>query len=140
MKQKWIILAEDDADDRMIFAEAFESFSSKNFQLETLEDGLEVVNYLKGIQHEEDLPQLFVLDQNMPKMTGKATLVYLKQHDRYKHIPVIIYTTYPDEILVQDFHQHGAEAVISKPDTFDGFKQMVHSFFNNYLEEQLKTT
>lgn len=136
MKVKRIILAEDDADDRMIFREAFQEFNHLNLKLETLDDGLEVVNFLKSIPNGEDLPHLFILDQNMPKMTGKATLSYLKQTERYKHIPVIIYTTYPDEALVDDFRKHGAEMVISKPDTFDGFKEMVHTFLSRFLVER----
>jgi CheY-like chemotaxis protein len=136
MKDKLILLAEDDQDDRVIFYEAFEELNINNVRLETVEDGIDVINRLKDIVNVEDLPSLFILDQNMPKMTGKATLAYLKANDRYKKIPVIIYSTYPDSSLVNEFVNLGAEHVIAKPDSYNGFKEMVHTFIRDYMNEQ----
>lgn len=135
MKEKFILLAEDDQDDRIIFLEAFEELDINSVRLETVEDGIDVINRLKDIVNEDDLPGLFILDQNMPKMTGKATLAYLKANDRYKNIPVIIYSTYPDSSLVNEFVSLGAEQVIAKPDSYGGFKDMVHTFINDYMKE-----
>src|SRR5687768_3205781 len=103
MIKHFILLAEDDQDDRIIFSEAFQELNTADIRLEAVEDGIDVVNLLKDISKEEELPHLFILDQNMPKMTGKATLSYLKAHDRYRNIPVIIYSTYPDSTLVNEF-------------------------------------
>ena len=136
MAKKLILLAEDDQDDRIIFAEAFEELGNTDVNLETVEDGIDLINRLKDIRHEEELPQLFILDQNMPKMTGKATLGFLKSQERFKHIPVVIYSTYPDASLVDEFVSLGAEQVVAKPDSYEEFKQMVHSFVNTYLTEK----
>ena len=133
MKEKFILLAEDDQDDRIIFTEAFQELNTDHIRLKAVEDGVDVVNLLKDILNEEELPHLFVLDQNMPKMTGKATLAYLKAHDRFKQIPVIIYSTYPDNSLVDEFISLGATQVVAKPDSYDGFKEMVHYFITEYL-------
>jgi CheY-like chemotaxis protein len=133
MTKQLILLAEDDQDDRLIFVEAFEELGDLNITLEAVEDGLDVINRLKEIAREEDLPQLFILDQNMPKMTGKATLTYLKAQNRFRHIPVIIYSTYPDLALVNEFLALGAEQVVAKPDSYDGFKEMVHKFISTYI-------
>jgi CheY-like chemotaxis protein len=136
MKEKIILLAEDDQDDRIIFLEAFEELDIENVRLHTVEDGIDVINCLKDTPNEDDLPDLFILDQNMPKMTGKATLAYLKANDRYKKIPVIIYSTYPDSSLVNEFVNLGAEQVIAKPDSYNGFKEMVHTFITDYMNEK----
>ena len=133
MSRKFILLAEDDQDDRIIFLEAFEELNNPDVHLEAVEDGIDVINRLKEIQREEELPQLFILDQNMPKMTGKSTLTFLKAQDRFKHIPVIIYSTYPDASLINEFVRLGAEQVVAKPDSYEGFKQMVHTFVQTYL-------
>ncbi len=136
MPIKKVVLAEDDFDDRVIFREAFLEIGDDSITLETVEDGLEVINALKCVKNDEDLPHLFILDQNMPKMTGKATLAYLKSNQRYSHIPVIIYSTYPDEYLIKEFTTLGADLVVSKPDSYDGFKKMVHNLINIVLVEE----
>jgi CheY-like chemotaxis protein len=133
MVTPFILLAEDDQDDRIIFNEAFEELKNLNVRLEVVEDGIDVVNRLKDISREDELPQLFILDQNMPKMSGKATLNYLKSHDRYRNIPVIIYSTYPDSTLVHEFIKLGAEQVVAKPDSYEGFKKMAHAFVKTYV-------
>ncbi len=132
-----ILLAEDDQDDRLIFAEAFEEMNAPGICLEAVEDGIEVINRLKDLRHEDELPHLFILDQNMPKMTGKATLTYLKANERFRNIPVIIYSTYPDASLIAEFVALGAEQVVTKPDSYNGFKDMVHAFIARYFNETL---
>lgn len=133
MQTKMILLAEDDQDDRFLFEEAFKELEIREVLLESVEDGIDMINRLKEIKNDDDLPHLFVLDQNMPKMTGKATLAYLKAHERYRNIPVIIYSTYPDSSLVSEFVNLGAEQVVAKPDSYEGFKNMVHNFIRTYV-------
>jgi CheY-like chemotaxis protein len=140
MEKKLILLAEDDQDDRVIFEEAFGELDTDSIRLETVEDGIDLINRLKEITNDDDLPHLFILDQNMPKMTGKATLAYLKAHDRYKNIPVIIYSTYPDSSLISEFINIGAEEVVAKPDSYDGFKEMVHTFILTYITSKSVTS
>ncbi|HEY0741094.1 MAG TPA: response regulator [Chryseosolibacter sp.] len=131
--RRLILLAEDDQDDRIIFAEAFEELQHPDIRLETVDDGIDLINHVNRLSHEDELPHLFILDQNMPKMTGKATLTYLKSQERFRHIPVVIYSTYPDASLVNEFIQLGADQVIAKPDSYNGFKDMVHEFMKTYV-------
>lgn len=136
MTKQHILLAEDDQDDRVIFIEAFEEISNSRITLETVEDGIDVVNRLKDVKVVDEVPHLFILDQNMPKMTGKATLRYLKAQARFRHIPVIIYSTYPDASLVDELLELGAEQVVAKPDSYEGFKEMVHGLIDTYIKGQ----
>lgn len=136
MNTKLILLAEDDQDDQVIFEEAFRELENPSIRLESVDDGIDLINRLKEITNDDDLPHLFILDQNMPKMTGKSTLAYLKAHDRYKNIPVIIYSTYPNSSLVSEFINMGAEQVVSKPDSYDGFKEMVRAFIRTYIDSK----
>jgi CheY-like chemotaxis protein len=133
MMNKLILLAEDDQDDRAIFEEVFQELNNPNIRLFSVEDGIDVVNHLKDISNEADLPHLFILDQNMPKMTGKATLAYLKSNKRFKNIPVVIYSTYPDSTLIAEFINLGAEQVVAKPDSYEGFKDMIRGFIHSYV-------
>jgi Response regulators consisting of a CheY-like receiver domain and a winged-helix DNA-binding domain len=84
-----ILYAEDDFDDYDAIKEALEQLS-RNFTLIHVKNGLEAVEYLKK---KEQIPDLLVLDLNMPVMDGKEVLVWVKEEGGIKDIPVMIFTT-----------------------------------------------
>lgn len=126
LKYKKIVLVEDDADDRQIFEEILREVDPEA-GLVTAENGLEMVALLDKMT-DEDLPDMIILDQNMPKMTGRESLIFLKESDRYRHIPAIIYSTYQ----VSDFYLEcldlGAQDVVPKPDTLQAYREMIEQF------------
>src|SRR5258707_4535864 len=92
MKYKNILLVDDDIDDRMLFEQTLGE-TDPAIGVHGAENGLEMVAWLDQCA-EKELPDLIILDQNMPKMTGKESLVFLKESPRYRSIPVILYSTY----------------------------------------------
>jgi CheY-like chemotaxis protein len=124
---KRILLADDDADDRLLFEDVFTDLPEDEYQLTTAENGDEVINTLEDTS-DDQLPHLIILDQNMPLRSGKETLFYLKGASRYQDIPVIIYSTYNDKNFVQECQALGANAVVSKPDSYEGYVQMINTF------------
>jgi CheY-like chemotaxis protein len=82
-----ILYAEDDQDDFEILKDALLQQTDR-FNLIRAQNGTEVISYL-DIQS----PGLIVLDLNMPVMDGKQALKWLKEHEDYKKIPVMIFTT-----------------------------------------------
>src|SRR6476659_65838 len=99
MSPKKILLAEDDEDDRQFFYD-FLQHRSDLVLLPAVENGVAVFDYLKKASN-TNLPDVIILDQNMPKQNGLQTLALLKQTPAFAHIPVMIYSTYADELLVQ---------------------------------------
>src|SRR4030095_5387419 len=93
MLNRNVLLAEDDSDDREIISEIFRQMVDPA-QLTMVENGMEIIHTLESITDPCALPDLIILDQNMPKMTGRQTLEWLKSEDRFAHIPVIIFSTY----------------------------------------------
>jgi CheY-like chemotaxis protein len=85
-----ILYAEDDRDDYESLNGAL-SQESDAYKLEWAKHGEEVVKYLQNPS--ATLPDLIVLDLNMPIMDGKETLQWLKSEDRFKDIPVMVFTT-----------------------------------------------
>ncbi len=75
-----------------------------------------------------DLPHLIILDQNMPLMSGKDTLIALKTAPEYQHIPVIIYSTYNDQGFIEACRDLGVANVVTKPNSYEGFTRMVADF------------
>jgi len=127
MMKKKILLADDDADDRDIFKQIL--MEKKEVELlASVENGLEVIDYLKIVLDKRHLPDLIILDHNMPRMNGKQTLGYLKSSERYLHIPVVIYSTYSDNKLVDECASLGASMVASKPARYDEYKAMINQF------------
>ncbi|WP_242427313.1 response regulator [Flammeovirga pacifica] len=92
-----IICAEDDPDDRLITEEAFEE-CNMNGTLNFVENGEDLMRYLqrKG-QYENlrstDLPDLILLDLNMPKKDGKDCILEIKNDPLLKNIPIVVLTT-----------------------------------------------
>ncbi len=123
-----ILLADDDADDRMLFEEVFSGLPEEKYQLHSVANGQEVVDFLKGTNNPVHLPDLIVLDQNMPVMNGKEAMEIIKSDQRWRNIPIIIYSTYNDRTFIQDCAALGVAAVVSKPDSYDGYIQMINTF------------
>jgi CheY-like chemotaxis protein len=119
-----ILLAEDDADDM----EMFSTFLTRRDDVSVFafaENGLEVIETLAAIKEPAALPDIILLDQNMPKQNGLQTLKLLKEHLIYSSIPVFIYSTYADNALQERGIQAGAMQVFSKPYTMQGYTEML---------------
>jgi CheY-like chemotaxis protein len=126
LKYKKILLVDDDEDDRQIFREIVwevDPYAALDFA----ENGLDMIALLSKMS-DTDLPGMIILDQNMPRMTGKESLIYLKENDRYKHIPTIVYSTYQVKDFYQECLQLGAEDVVAKPDTMQAYREMIEQF------------
>lgn len=128
MLKRKVLLAEDDADDQRFFSEFLED--RDDIMLLPIADNGEVLfEILQHITENTDLPDLIILDQNMPKTNGLQALRLLKSNSRYAHIPVSVYSTYTDEELIKKGFELGACQVVSKPISKEGYHQMMDSFF-----------
>ena len=126
MLKKKLLLADDDIDDRNFFFDFFED--RPGFELmPAAENGLEVIELLNLVTDQE-LPDLIILDHNMPRMNGKQTLEFLKSTTRYAAIPIIIYSTYSSKQLIDECSVSGASLVATKPITYEAYQIMMNQF------------
>jgi CheY-like chemotaxis protein len=123
---KKIILAEDDPDDRQLFSIFYEHRRDIRL-LPSVGNGHELVHYLEAIV-KKNLPDLIILDQNMPLMNGKQTLRFLKSDPRFSKIPAVIYSTYTDSSLILECTKLGANMVAVKPIDREGYQKMMDDF------------
>ncbi|HUQ81750.1 MAG TPA: response regulator [Gemmatimonadaceae bacterium] len=131
-----ILMADDDADDRMLAEDAMkESRLSNTFRC--VEDGQELMDYLtrRGRYATEDAPRpgLILLDLNMPKKDGRQALQEIKSDPDLRRIPVVILTTSKTEEDVLRSYDLGANSFISKPVTFDGLVDIVRTLGNYWF-------
>jgi len=119
-----ILYAEDDLDDLDMVKLAFEN--QQNIEIVHAHDGNEALAYLNGLD-DGQLPCLIILDINMPGMDGRQTLLQLKQHDTFKKIPVVMFTTSNSPLDVEFAKKHGADFV-TKPLRFDEIENLAVLF------------
>jgi CheY-like chemotaxis protein len=133
-----ILMADDDAEDRMLTAEAFQECRIVN-ELRFVEDGVELVDYLFGRNgfHDSDrfpLPGLILLDLNMPKMDGREALREIKNDDRLRQIPIVVLTTSAAEEDILRTYELGISSYITKPVTFNGLLKVVKTLGDYWFE------
>jgi CheY-like chemotaxis protein len=123
-----ILLVEDNKGDIGLITEFF-SDAKVITNIHIAEDGEEAIRFLcsKDKFLGSTLPDIIILDLNLPKKDGREVLKEIKENDDLKNIPVIILTTSSAEkdiLRVYDLH---ANAYIVKPLDFDEFMKVIKS-------------
>ena len=127
MQQRYILIAEDDADDRFLLQTVFDEKGYTD-KLEFVENGVELLEYLNNLIKDSNgahFPSIILLDLNMPKKDGREALRDIKEHPILKKIPVIVFTTTRSENEITRCYELGANTYVVKPVSFDGLIKVV---------------
>jgi two-component system response regulator len=129
MNNIYILVAEDDADDRFLLETAFAENGFKG-KLEFVENGVELLEYLRNLNASENnaehpLPGFILLDLNMPKKDGREVLKEIKEDPRFKKIPVIVFTTTKNENEINRCYELGANTYVVKPVGFENLVKTI---------------
>lgn len=126
MRDIHILLVEDNEGDIVLTKEALYDAKIKN-KVSVSRDGEEAITYLNNAltNPKELIPDLILLDINLPKIDGKEVLHYIKTNPALKKIPVVILTTSSSELDVADSYNNYANCFISKPVSLDKFFDVV---------------
>jgi len=133
-----ILMADDDADDRLLAADALAEARLNN-ELRFVEDGEELMDYLNrrgrwSAPGAAPRPGLILLDLNMPRKDGREALREIKAHPELRRIPVVVLTTSRAEEDVLRSYDLGASSFISKPVTFEGLVSAMKALGRYYIE------
>lgn len=120
-----ILYAEDDFDDFESIKEALDQLSENHVLLHA-KNGQEAVSFM---EHATILPSLIVLDLNMPIMSGKEVLQWLKEKEDYKNISVMIFTTSSREEDVKLCQKHGC-TFFRKPTLYRDLLHVAQTMLN----------
>jgi len=117
-----VILADDDADDRMFLVEALQdnSFSGHLCEAENGKSLLEILEYKKANPN-KILPYLIVLDLNMPLLNGFEVLKILKNDNDLNKIPVVVLTSSSRKEDENICKNAGCLRYIRKPHSISGY-------------------
>jgi DNA-binding response OmpR family regulator len=119
--QLFILHVEDDQDDVDFFQQAFAD-NGVSIISEVINEGDKVLPWLK---QGNKLPDMIVMDLNLPKLHGKEILRNIKATEQFKDIPIVILTTSSSVEDRKCCLENGADAFITKPSSIEGFKSMV---------------
>ena len=118
----FVLLADDDEDDRLFFVDAFEEIKI-NTVVKTVKDGVELLEYL--FKENAKLPDVLFLDLNMPRKTGVECLVEIKKEKKFDEMAIAIYSTSASDKDIEDTFVQGANVYIKKPNDFGTLKKVV---------------
>jgi CheY-like chemotaxis protein len=119
---KSIALAEDDSDDQLLFKEALKQVS-KEAVVQAVPNGMLMLDLLED--RRGSLPDVIVLDVNMPGMSGIECLKIIRQTKGFDHLPVIIMSTSTNPKTIDDAFVCGANSYAVKPGRFEDLKKIV---------------
>ncbi len=129
MKDKIILLIEDNPDDEALTLRALEKNNIKN-DVVVVHDGAEALDYLfgAGSYAGRDLtimPQLTLLDLKLPKVDGLEVLRRLRANEHTRLLPVVILTSSNEEQDRVNGYGLGANSYVRKPIDFGQFVDAV---------------
>jgi CheY-like chemotaxis protein len=117
-----ICMAEDDPDDHLFFSNFLHEINN-SIKLTWFQTCEGLLDYLKN---GSDLPDVIMLDINMPKMDGHTCLQNIKKELAWFHIPVVILSTANHPTTIEQAYQAGAFKYYQKPFSMDEYKKIIH--------------
>lgn len=129
-----ILLVEDNPADVRLTTEALKEGKVRN-TLSWAKDGVEALDFLykRGQFADAEMPDLILLDLNLPKKNGREVLEELKNHPTLKSIPVVVLTTSrAEEDILRSYELH-ANCYIIKPVDLDKFMAVVKAIDHFWL-------
>lgn len=129
-----ILLVEDNPGDVDLTLEALVDARVRN-NLNVVNDGVEAIAYLKreGPYADAPVPDLILLDLNLPKKDDREVLTEIKNDEMLRHIPVVVLTSSDSEKDVLLSYQVHANCYIKKPTDLHRFLEVIHSIESFWL-------
>lgn len=125
------MIVDDDNDDVELFCEALKEVDH-NIECICSTNGEEALNKLNA--ENALLPDFIFLDLNMPRLNGKQCLRKLKNNQKLRDIPVIIYSTSKLKEDVEETKQLGAASFLTKPNKINDLRNAIASILQGKFD------
>lgn len=127
-----IIIAEDDADDRLLIEDALNENNIDSKDLMFVDDGEALIEVLDS---NTNSPCMVFLDLNMPKKDGRQALKEIKEDKRFKHIPVIVFSTSNSVDDIKTSYQNGVNTYFTKPSKYSDLVEILRTVKSYWWEK-----
>lgn len=119
-----ILLVEDSPDDVVLTKRALRKNNIGN-RVIVAHDGEQAIDYLLPVTGKPIVPELILLDINLPKLSGLDVLRAIRGDDRTRYLSVVVLTTSSEEQDIVSSYDLGANSYVRKPVEFDNFLEAV---------------
>ena len=137
MENTKVLLVEDNQEDAVLTLRALKKNNIEN-KVYVVRDGAEALDFLfcnnKFARRDpEDIPQLVLLDMELPNMHGLEVLRRVRADDRTHRLPVVILSSSKQEELIAESYESGANSFVRKPTDFAEFMESVRHLGSTWL-------
>jgi len=132
--QPEILMGDDNPADIDLTSEVLAQ-SKAHFHVSAVNDGVEAISFLrrKGKYAQAPVPDLVVLDLNLPHIDGCEVLSSIKSDPALARIPVVIFTTSQADSDISRGYKLGATCYLRKPGNLPEFVAVVQSMAEFWL-------
>jgi len=126
MKNKTVLLVEDNSDDEVLMLRALRKNNIES-TVHVVRDGQEALDFLlddpnKSVEEgAAPLPHMVLLDLKLPKVDGLEVLQRLRANERTRTIPIIVMTSSIEKHDLVESYSRGANSYVRKPVDFSQF-------------------
>lgn len=129
-----VLIGEDDPADRDLIVRAL---SNGPVDFEIVNDGAEVIDYIDSTRKFEaglQMPNLVIVDLNMPRLNGKQVLRRLRNRRRYRRTPIVIFSSSNRASDIEECYDAGCASYIVKPTDLEPFMGAINLVVAYWLE------
>jgi DNA-binding response OmpR family regulator len=123
MRKLKILLIEDDTDDVDLLRDALD-MNQVDCTIDVVTEGDRAMPYLKETH---TLPDIIVMDLNLPKVHGREILSQIKANNNLSKIPLVVLTTSSAQDDLNFSRSMGVSQYLTKPNTIQGFNDAVRA-------------
>jgi CheY-like chemotaxis protein len=122
-----LLVVEDSPAYRNLVQLAFRQHAGQTlWEIVIAKDGEEALGLLLAEESDrEPLPDIILLDWNLPKVSGDEVLMRLKEHRRLRKIPILIFSSSDADADIHMAYGHYANGYITKPGSLDALAALV---------------
>ncbi|SDT95313.1 Response regulator receiver domain-containing protein [Verrucomicrobium sp. GAS474] len=133
MENPFVLYVEDEPDDVVFMRLAFKKVGADE-RLHVLDDGQKAIDYLREAARAGRPPALILLDLNLPTVSGFDVLIWIRNQERLRHLPVLIFSSsgrIEDRVRAKDL---GADDYALKPMSLAHFVGLAEEIVRQWLK------
>jgi CheY-like chemotaxis protein len=138
MNKKLVYIIDDNDADILLVKESLRNFNSP-LNMVVFQDGENAIEQFKTLDANKELslPELIILDINIPRQSGMEVLKFIRSREQLHHMPVVMMSTSRSNKDVLKSYQLGANSYVSKPIDFNDFFDSINEIFNYWFNRSL---
>ena len=112
-----VLFADDDDDDQFLIKQIIDEIGITANIIQA-RNGIEVLHFLES---ESIVPDIILLDINMPIMDGLSVLEQIRAKKNYLNVRIVLFSTTADPIIVRKAYDLGATLYLCKPNKYEDY-------------------